>query len=72
MIVGSMKLRDDQLAAGMADLVLRPHLSGVSLLAFDDARTVADRGYRLAQEPIAEWLETRPNRKMADAAADTA
>ncbi len=72
MIVGSMKLRDDQLAAGMADLVLRPHLSGVSLLAFDDARTVADRGYRLAQEPIAEWLETRPDRKMADAAADTA
>jgi predicted acylesterase/phospholipase RssA len=72
MIVGSMKLRDDQLDAGMADLVFRPHLSGVSLLAFDDARTVADRGYRWAQEPIAEWLETRPDRKMADATADTA
>ncbi|MBT8239936.1 MAG: patatin-like phospholipase family protein [Acidimicrobiia bacterium] len=72
MIVGSMKLRDDQLAAGMADLVFRPHLRGVSMLAFDAARTVADRGYRLAQEPIAEWLATKPERKMADAAADTA
>ena len=56
MVVGSMQRRDEQIAAGLADLFLDPDLRGISLLAFGDVESVAKAGYEAAYPVIEEWL----------------
>jgi predicted acylesterase/phospholipase RssA/CRP-like cAMP-binding protein len=59
MIVGSMRQRDELLAAGMADLYLDLDLRGISLLAFDKVEAVATAGYEASYPMIEEWLKER-------------
>jgi predicted acylesterase/phospholipase RssA len=59
MIIGSMQERDRLLAAGYADLYLDLDARGVSMLAFNEVDSVADRGYELARPRIEEWLAAR-------------
>jgi len=70
MTVASMRKRDQQLAAGLADLVLRPKLHGVSLLDFSQVERVAKAGYESAKPKIAEWLAAAESEGMNDASPD--
>lgn len=59
MIVGSMKQRNDLLAAGMVDLYLNPDLRGISLLDFNEVESVAAAGYEAALPAIESWTRER-------------
>jgi predicted acylesterase/phospholipase RssA len=62
MLVGSMRERDRLVAEGYTDLYLDLDLRGISLLAFDDVRPVAEAGYDAARPRIEAWLaETTGN-----------
>lgn len=57
MIIGSMRERDRQLAAGMADCYLDLDMRGVSILEFGDPASVAKRGYEASMPVLTRWLE---------------
>jgi len=56
MITASMRERDGQVAAELADCYLDLDMRGVSMLAFDDPSGVAQRGYDAALPAIEAWL----------------
>ena len=61
MITASMRERDAQVHDGLADCYLDLDIRGVSMLAFDTPRAVADRGYESAMPVLERWIETLPS-----------
>jgi predicted acylesterase/phospholipase RssA len=59
MITASMRDRDSQIQQGLADCYLDLDIPGVSMLEFDSARVVAQRGYEAALPILEKWLEGR-------------
>ncbi|HXV69823.1 MAG TPA: cyclic nucleotide-binding domain-containing protein [Acidimicrobiia bacterium] len=58
MITASMRERDAQVQDGLADCYLDLDIRGVSMLAFDSPREVAERGYESAMPVLEKWMET--------------
>lgn len=58
MISASMRERDSQVGAGLADCYLDLDMRGVSMLEFDDPTSVAQRGYEAARPTLEEWVST--------------
>lgn len=56
MISASMRERDNQTRAGLADCYLDLDMRGVSMLEFDDPVGVAQRGYEAAMPLLEEWV----------------
>jgi predicted acylesterase/phospholipase RssA len=74
MITASMRERDSQVRDGLADCYLDLDIRGVSMLAFDSPREVAQRGYESAMPVLEKWVETLADTSVAratDGAEDT-
>jgi len=74
MITASMRERDRQVRDGLADCYLDLDIRGVSMLAFDSPREVAQRGYESAMPVLEKWVETLSGVAVArttDVAEDT-
>lgn len=56
MISASMRERDNQTLAGLADCYLDLDMRGVSMLEFDDPTGVAQRGYEAAMPTLEDWV----------------
>lgn len=57
MITASMRERDSQVLAGLADCYLDLDMRGVAMLDFSDPAGVAQRGYEAAMSLLEGWLE---------------
>lgn len=57
MITASMRERDRQVSAHLADCYLDLDMRGVSMLDFADAPGVAERGYEAALPVLQSWLD---------------
>lgn len=62
MITASMRERDRQVGAHLADCYLDLDMRGVSMLDFDDPVGVAQRGYEAAMPLLEAWLEASQDR----------
>jgi predicted acylesterase/phospholipase RssA/CRP-like cAMP-binding protein len=60
MITASMRERDSQVQAHLADCYLDLDIRGVSMLDFKDPSGVARRGYEAAMPKLEAWLGSRP------------
>jgi predicted acylesterase/phospholipase RssA/CRP-like cAMP-binding protein len=59
MITASMRERDSQVQAHLADYYLDLDIRGVSMLDFNDPAGVARRGYEAAMPQLEQWLRSK-------------